>query len=215
MRLENVLKRSLQDVLETSWRCLQNVLNKSWICHEDVLKTSWRRLEDVLKTFLQDVLKTYNQDDYAGLDQDVLKTSWKLLLKTYQLGEYFHLDQGVLKTSSEDKDERGLQEVFKTFSSRRMFAGLIDSPLKKLKWTFSQCRLEHISSSTSSRLSAIVPQVPECLEWQKTRVPTEYWGFIKFLQSVQIWRNFGSLLVRINKFVRNASLIEWFSCWNC
>ena len=29
-----------------------------------------------------------------------------------------------MKTSSEDKDERRLQDVFKTSSSRRMFAGL-------------------------------------------------------------------------------------------
>ena len=40
IRLENVLKISLQDVLKMSWRRL-----------EDVFKTSWRRLEDVLKTF--------------------------------------------------------------------------------------------------------------------------------------------------------------------
>ena len=94
---QNVLKRSLQDVLKTSWRRLQNVLNKSWRCLEDVLKTSWRRLGDVLKTFLKrcledvlrtswkrlkDVLKTYDQEDYVGLDQDVLKTSWRRLLKT-------------------------------------------------------------------------------------------------------------------------------------
>ena len=48
---------------------------------------------------LEDVLKTYGQDEYIGLDQD------------------------VLKTSSEDEDERRLQDVFKTSSSRRMFAG--------------------------------------------------------------------------------------------
>ena len=53
IRLENVLKRSLQDVLKTSWRCL----------------------EDVFARRLEDVLKTYDQDDYIGLDQDVLKTS--------------------------------------------------------------------------------------------------------------------------------------------
>ena len=41
---------------------------------------SWRCLEDVLKT--------YSQDEYIGLDQD------------------------VLKTSSEDEDERRLQDVF-------------------------------------------------------------------------------------------------------
>ena len=47
----------------------------SW---QDVLKTSWKRLEEVLKT--------YDQDEYIGLDQD------------------------VLKTSSEDEDERRLHQ---------------------------------------------------------------------------------------------------------
>ena len=64
----------------------------------------WKRFEDVLKT--------YDKDDYIGLDQDVVKTSSRRLLKTYELGEYIRLDQGVLKTSSEDKDERRLQDVF-------------------------------------------------------------------------------------------------------
>ena len=44
MRLENVLKISLPDVSKMSWRRLENVL------------------------------KTYGQDEYIGLDQDVLKT---------------------------------------------------------------------------------------------------------------------------------------------
>ena len=73
------------------------------------------RLENVLKTFskrLEDVLKTYDQDEYIGLDQDVfwrrvnkanifilMKTSWRRLLKT--------------KT----------KDVFRTSSSRQMFAG--------------------------------------------------------------------------------------------
>ena len=49
---------------------------------------SWRRLEDVLKT--------YDQDEYVDLDED------------------------VLKTSSEDEDQRRLQDVF----IKRMFAGI-------------------------------------------------------------------------------------------
>ena len=52
IRLENVLKISLQDVLKTSWRCLEDVF-------QDVLKTFWRRLQNVLKTSWQDVLKTF------------------------------------------------------------------------------------------------------------------------------------------------------------
>ena len=81
IRLENVLKISLQDVL----------------------KTSSKRLEDVLKT--------YGQDEYIGLDQDVF---WRRKAKT----NIFVL----IKTSSEDEDERRLQDI-KTSSSRRMFAG--------------------------------------------------------------------------------------------
>ena len=73
VRLENVLKISLQDVLKTLWRRL-----------EDVLKTSWRRLEDVLKT--------YGQDEYIGLDQDVF---WRRKAKA----NIFVL----IKASSEDE----------------------------------------------------------------------------------------------------------------
>ena len=40
----------------------------------------------------------------------------------YDQDEYIRLDQDVLNTSCEDKDERRLQYVFKTSSSRRMFA---------------------------------------------------------------------------------------------
>ena len=48
IRLENVLKTSLQDILKMPSKSL-----------EDVFKTSWRCLEDFLKTFLQDVLKMF------------------------------------------------------------------------------------------------------------------------------------------------------------
>ena len=67
----------------------------------DVFKTSSRSLDDALKTFLQGLLKTYDQDEYMRLDQD------------------------VLKTFSEDEDERRLRDVFKTSLSRRMFAGIL------------------------------------------------------------------------------------------
>ena len=76
---QDVFARRLEDVLKTSWRCLGKT---SWRCLEDASKTSWKRLEevmvkrleDVLKTSwkrLEDVLKTYGQDKYIGLDQDV------------------------------------------------------------------------------------------------------------------------------------------------
>ena len=116
IRFENVLKRSLQDVLKTSWRRLQNVLNKSWRCLEDVLKTSWRRLENVLKTSWRRMTKTSILVLIKTSSEDVwvrrIYSSWSRRL------------QDVLKTSSEEEDERRLQEFFKTSSSRRMFAGL-------------------------------------------------------------------------------------------
>ena len=60
-------KERLRNVLNTS----PKRVNKNSLTWWYVLKTSWRCLEDVF----QDVLKTYSQDEYIGLDQDVLKTS--------------------------------------------------------------------------------------------------------------------------------------------
>ena len=72
-----------------SWRRFEDALARRL---EDGFKTSWTRLEDVLKT--------YDKDDYVGQDQD------------------------VQKASSKDKDERRVQDVFKTFLLKQMFAGL-------------------------------------------------------------------------------------------
>ena len=96
--LENVLKISLQDVLKMSWRHL-----------EDVFKTSWRRLEDIWPRRiywswprrLEDVF--WRRKAKANIFV-LIKTSWRRLLKT--------------KT----------KDVFKTSSSRRMFAGKLLSP---------------------------------------------------------------------------------------
>ena len=102
MRLENVLKISLLDVLKMSWRRLENVFQTFWRCLEDFFKTSWRCFEDVLKMSwwrLKDVLKTYGQYENIDLDQDfwrglegvfwrrkakanisvLIKTSWRCL----------------------------------------------------------------------------------------------------------------------------------------
>ena len=57
---------------------------------------------------------------HVSLDEDVLKTSsvfWRRMSKV----NIFVL----MKTSSEDEDQRCLQNVFKTSSSRRMFVGSI------------------------------------------------------------------------------------------
>ena len=95
IRLENVLKISLQDVL----------------------KTSWKRLEYVLKTF--------GQDEYIGFDQDVLKTSSEVVSLRRTYSSWSRRLEDIFKTSSEDEDERRLKDVLKTSLSRRMFAGML------------------------------------------------------------------------------------------
>ena len=93
IRLENVLKISLQDVLKMSWRRLEDVFKTSWRRLANALKTSWRRLEDIWPRRiywswprrLQDVLKTSwrcLEDVFAKRLEDVLKTSWRCLGKT-------------------------------------------------------------------------------------------------------------------------------------
>ena len=77
IRLESVLKTSLQDVLKMSWRRL-----------EKVLKMSWRRLENILK-HLGDVLKM----SWRHLE-NLWKMSWRRMTKTNILV--------LIKTSSED-----------------------------------------------------------------------------------------------------------------
>ena len=65
IRLEKVLKISLQDVLKTSSKCLEDVLKMSWRCLEDVFKTSW---------------KTFSRRLIAKTNILVLtKTSWRRL----------------------------------------------------------------------------------------------------------------------------------------
>ena len=123
-RLENDLKTFLQDVLKKSWKRLSKTSWRSmtkriyWSCSRRLLKTWvrwiylswWRRLEDVLKT--------YEQDEYIGLDQDVFRRRMS------------KMNIFVLKTSSEEEDERRLQDFFKTPSSRWMFAGLLSTRRK-------------------------------------------------------------------------------------
>ena len=123
-RLENDLKTFLQDVLKKSWKRLSKTSWRSmtkriyWSCSRRLLKTWvrwiylswWRRLEDVLKT--------YEQDEYIGLDQDVFRRRMS------------KMNIFVLKTSSEEEDERRLQDFFKTPSSRWMFVGLLSTRRK-------------------------------------------------------------------------------------
>ena len=155
--IQNILKAPLQDVVKMYWRRL-----------EDVLKTSWRRLENVLNVFAdvlkiswQEVLKMSwrphhcknvfktswrcIEDVFARRFENVLKTSWRRMAKTNILV--------LIKTSSEDKGlrriysswSRRLEDVFKTSSSRLMFAGnrtksrkasQISSWTQDVNWTY-------------------------------------------------------------------------------
>ena len=108
-------------VFKTSWRCLQDVFARRL---EDVLKRSWKRLEDVLKTSwkrLEDVWTRRIYWSWPRRLKDVLKTSFEdvWLIRIYSSSS------GRLEDVFWRQDERSLQDVFKTSSSRRMFAGHI------------------------------------------------------------------------------------------
>ena len=91
-RLEDIFAKGLEDVLKTSWRCLEDLFARR------LENGSWRRLENV----------SYDQGKYIGPDQDVF---WRAWLRQIYLSSSRSLEE-VLKTSSEDEDERHLQDVF-------------------------------------------------------------------------------------------------------
>ena len=126
IRLENVLKISLQDVLKTFWRHLQSVLKTSWRCFEDVFA---RRMEDVLKTSWGRIGKT----SWRRLE-NFLKTSWRCMAKA----NIFVL----IKTSW-----RRLQDVFwrrrRKMSSRRLHQD--ELLLGKLYQNFSKIFFKKLS----------------------------------------------------------------------
>ena len=103
----NALKASLQYVLKMSWRRVEEVFKTSWRRLEDVLKTFWRRLEDVLARRLEDVF-------------------WRRMIKAKILA--------LMKTSSRCLLKMKTKDVFKTSSSRRMFAGNILTMMKLVKF---------------------------------------------------------------------------------
>ena len=70
--LENVLTGTVS-YYDTSWKGFENVLAKSL---EDVLKTSWKRFEDFLKMSWQDIFKTSSRRL-----ENVLKMSWRRMTK--------------------------------------------------------------------------------------------------------------------------------------
>ena len=93
---------------EVSLRCLQHVL-KMFL--QDVLKTSWKRLEDVLED-------AWPRQIYWSWSRRLEDVFWRRMSKVNIIFVF-------IKTSSEDEDERHLQDAFKTSSSRWMFAGAV------------------------------------------------------------------------------------------
>ena len=100
-----VLKRSWRYLCKTSWKCCEDVL-------KTFFKTSWRRFEDAFARRPEDVLKAYGQDEYTGLDQDLLKTSSENVRPRQTYSSWSRRLENVFQTTSEEEDERRLQDVF-------------------------------------------------------------------------------------------------------
>ena len=116
----------LEDVLKMSWgrfsRRLEDVLGTSSKRLEDILQMSWRRFYKKFWRRLEDVLKTYSQDGYIGLDQDVrlrrTYLSWsRRLLKTKTKDVFkvssrrHHQDERLLCNSNEGISLRSVLTV--------------------------------------------------------------------------------------------------------
>ena len=99
-------KEHLRNVSSNSRRRV----NKKSLTWWYVFKTPWIYLDKTSWKCVEDVLKTYGQDKYIGLDQDVLKTSSEdvRLRRTYL--SWSRRLQDILKMSSKDEDERRLHE---------------------------------------------------------------------------------------------------------
>ena len=110
IRLENILKISLQEVLETSWRCLEDVFARGLV---DFFKMSWRRPGNVLGA--------YSQDEYIGLGQGVLRASsegvWLRRMYSSWSGRLLYAkEKGVLDMSSSGRMFGGLNLNFCYFA---------------------------------------------------------------------------------------------------
>ena len=165
VRLENLLKTSLQDVLKMSWRHLEDVFKTSWRRLEDIwprwiywswprrledaLKRSWRRLENVLKTFWRHMAKT----NILVLN----KTSWRRLEDIFWTRKAKLNIFVLIKTSWRRLQKTKTKNVFKTSWSRRMFAGSLSLKVHTLSInpkTFENilafCRAHFLFEGTTS-----------------------------------------------------------------
>ena len=94
-----------------------------------------------------------------------LKASWRCLEDVFARGL-----EDVLKTSSEDEDERRLQGVFKTSSSRRMFGGKCCSLI--YTWTYFISELHFIKKTSqlicrASQMTGFFINCNSGLKWVK------------------------------------------------
>ena len=90
-----------------------------------LFKTSWRRLEELLARHLQDVFKTSWRHMTKTNILVLIKTPWRHLEDVSWRRMCKANILVLIKTSSVEEDERRLQDVLKTSSSRRMFAGML------------------------------------------------------------------------------------------
>ena len=150
------------------------------------MKTSWRRLEDVLKT--------YGQDEYVGLDQDVLKTPWTRKAKANIFV--------IIKTSSEDENERRhhqdecllgtsyVNSQLSNSSSSKISTSLQDDPniltIKKL----SQSIYQKFNNKKSEKTSGSDVSYPALISDENDESSTQSILLIHFL-----------LLLKVNFFL--------------
>ena len=121
--------------MKTSWRYL---CKTSWRCLEDILKTSSKRLEDVLKM------------PWRGLE-DVFKRPWRRLenvLKTYGQDEYIGLDQEVLKTSSSRRIFAGSDSEIMRKHYPKLWTNTL-SEERKSPWRFIKNKFRHWEKNSS------------------------------------------------------------------
>ena len=152
-------KEHLRNVLSNSRRRV-NKKSLTWWC---VFKTPWIYLDKTSWKCVEDVLKTYGQDKYIGLDQVVLKTSSEdvRLRRTYL--SWSRRLQDILKMSSKGEDERRLHE---------------DECLLGIGTTcFDKCFLFYLISERDYCYPGIFFQSPcSCFLWNKRFERLLFWN---------------------------------------
>ena len=112
MRLRNVLNTSRRHVNKNSFNFIIRLEEIFARRLEDVFKMSGRRLEDFLKIFLQDFLKKPWRRIAKTNILVLTKTSSEEVRLRRTYSSWSKRLEDVLKASSENEDERRLQDVF-------------------------------------------------------------------------------------------------------